>query len=72
MAAFRDHGRVTRAIPRDGEDCEGVLADFRKAGIDLLQLASDLQSQGARSFTESWDKLLQAIESKRKESAIPS
>ncbi|WP_047495199.1 transaldolase [Terriglobus sp. TAA 43] len=72
LAAFRDHGRVTRAIPRDGGDCEVVLADFRKAGVDLVQLASDLQSQGARSFTESWDKLLQAIESKRQESGIPS
>jgi transaldolase len=40
------------------------LDNFRKAGIDLEQLAVDLQSQGAKSFDESWQKLLGAIESK--------
>ena len=44
-----------------------MLADFRKAGIDLDQLAADLQSHGAQSFDESWTKLLSAIESKGKE-----
>jgi transaldolase len=44
-----------------------VLADFRKAGIDLEQLAADLQSQGAKTFDESWQSLLSAIESKGKE-----
>jgi transaldolase len=40
------------------------LADFRSAGIDLDKLASDLQSQGAKAFDESWSKLLDAIEAK--------
>jgi transaldolase len=41
--------------------------NFRKAGIDLEQLALDLQSQGAKSFDESWQNLLGAIETKGKE-----
>jgi transaldolase len=44
-----------------------VLDGFRKAGIDLEKLAADLQSQGAKSFDESWQNLLGAIESKGKE-----
>jgi hypothetical protein len=47
LLAFRDHGKLAGTLPRDGGDCETVLADFRKAGIDLEQLASDLQSNGA-------------------------
>src|ERR1700691_6764027 len=67
LLAFGDHGKLAGTLPRDGGDCETVLDDFRKAGIDLEQLAADLQSNGAKSFDESWQNLLSAIESKGKE-----
>jgi transaldolase len=66
LLAFGEHGKVTGTLPRDGGDCESVLADFIKAGIDLDQLAQDLQLQGAKSFVESWKKLLDSIEIKGK------
>jgi transaldolase len=66
LLAFSEHGKLTGTLPRDGEDCERVLADFRNAGIDLDKLAADLQSQGAKAFDESWGKLLDAIEAKGK------
>ena len=67
LLAFGDHGKLAGTLPRDGGDCESVLDNFQKAGIDLEQLAADLQSQGAKSFDESWQNLLSAIESKGKE-----
>jgi transaldolase len=67
LLAFGDHGKLTGALPRDGGDCETVLESFRKAGINLEQLAADLQSNGAKSFDESWQNLLGAIESKGKQ-----
>jgi transaldolase len=67
LLAFGDHGKVSGTLPRDGGDCEKVLADFGKAGINLEQLAADLQSNGAKSFDESWQNLLGAIESKGKQ-----
>jgi transaldolase len=67
LLAFGDHGTLAGTLPRDGGDCETVLNDFRKAGIDLEQLATDLQSNGAKSFDESWQNLLSAIKSKGKE-----
>ena len=67
LLAFADHGKLAGTLPRDGGDCETVLSLFRKAGIDLERLAADLQSQGAKSFDESWKNLLGAIESKGKE-----
>jgi transaldolase len=59
--------RLAGTLPRDGGACETVLDNFRKAGIDLEQLAADLQSQGAKSFDESRQNLLGAIETKGKE-----
>jgi len=67
LLAFGDHGKLAGALPRDGGDCELVLDGFRKAGINIEQLAADLQSKGANSFDESWQNLLGAIESKGKE-----
>lgn len=66
LLAFGEHGNPAGPLPRNGGDCERVLADFRKAGIDLDKLAADLQTQGAKSFDESWSKLLEAIETKGK------
>src|ERR1700678_3864999 len=67
LLSFGDHGKLTVTLPRDGGDCESVLDGFRKAGINIEQLAADLQSKGANSFDESWQNLLGAIESKGKE-----
>ena len=67
LLAFADHGKLAGTLPRDGGDCEAVLSNFRKAGIDLEQLAADLQSDGAKSFDESWQNLLGAIETKSQE-----
>jgi transaldolase len=66
LLAFADHGTLSGTLPPDGGDCETVLSEFRAAGINLDQLAADLQLKGAKSFAESWQKLLDAIASKAK------
>jgi transaldolase len=64
LKAFADHGEVGDVMPTDGGDCEQVLAQFGKAGIDVDALAAQLQDEGAKSFVKSWDDLLKVIESK--------
>ena len=66
LVAFNEHGQLSSALPRSGGNCEQVLADIGKTGIDLGKLAEDLQSQGARSFDDSWQKMLNAIQTKSK------
>jgi len=66
LLAFGEHGKVGGAIPRDGANCEEVLADFGRTGIEVAKLGADLQSEGAKSFVDSWQDLLKAIESKSK------
>jgi transaldolase len=66
LLAFGEHGKVGGVIPRDGGNCEQVLAACSNAGIDLTKLAADLQSEGATSFDDSWKELLGSIESKSK------
>jgi len=64
LHAFADHGKVGAATPADGGDCEAVLAQFRRAGIDLDDLAARLQTEGAASFVASWNELMGVIASK--------
>ena len=66
LHAFGEHGQVSGVMPRDGGDCEEVLAAFVKTGVDISGLAARLQTEGAKSFDASWQDLLNSIEAKRK------
>ncbi len=61
---FADHGDVGGFLRRDGGAASETLPAIAKAGVDLGALAADLQSEGAKSFDESWSDLLKAIETK--------
>ena len=64
LQAFADHGEVGAIMPADGGDCEAVIAEHEKAGIDVSALAAQLQDEGARSFVGSWNELMGVIASK--------
>ena len=64
LKSFAEHGRLGTSLPADGGDCEDVLAQFSKAGIDIKELADRLQDEGAKSFVKSWDELMAVIASK--------
>jgi transaldolase len=64
LKAFADHGQIGAILPADGGDCEEVLAEFAKAGIDIDALAVQLQEEGAASFVKSWNELLECVASK--------
>jgi transaldolase len=64
LKALRDHGEIGRILPKDGGDCEAVLAEFAKAGVNIDALAAQLQDEGAKSFVNSWNELMGVIASK--------
>jgi transaldolase len=64
LKALADHGELGDILAADGGDCEEVLAEFAKAGVDIDALATRLQDEGAASFVKSWDELMAVITSK--------
>ena len=64
LKALADHGVLGAILPADGGDCEEVLAEFAKAGVDIDALATRLQDEGATSFVKSWNELMAVIASK--------
>lgn len=64
LLAFADHGAVDGVLKRDGGDASSVLAAIIAAGTDIPGLASKLQTDGAKAFSDSWHSLMSAIETK--------
>lgn len=62
LRAFYDHGHVGKPMPTDGGDSAAALAAFAEAGVDLEALAAKLQSDGAKSFVDSWGDLMAHID----------
>jgi transaldolase len=62
LAAFFDHGEVGDPLPADGGDADAMLARFTEAGVDLDDVAAQLQSNGAKAFVAAWHELLGRIE----------
>lgn len=61
LARYHSLGTI---LPADGGDCEDILAQFRAAGADIDAQATRLQEEGARSFVESWNALMDVIASR--------
>jgi transaldolase len=64
LKALAAHTEIGELLPSDGGNCEEVLAQFAKAGIDVDALAAQLQEEGDKSFVKSWNDLMAVISSK--------
>jgi transaldolase len=64
LQAFADHGAPGPLLGADGGDCESVLAEFGRTGVDVEALAARLQDEGAAAFVASWNELMGVIAAK--------
>src|SRR5262249_43426273 len=69
LDAFRDHGRVWPTLEADLDEARAVIDALPRYGVDLSEVTARLVDQGVESFREAFDKLLAAIEDKRKSAA---
>jgi len=63
LIALSKTDHLSSILPADGGNCENVLAQFAKAGVDIDALADRLQEDGAKSFVKSWNELMAVIAS---------
>jgi transaldolase len=66
LESFRDHGRVSLSVEEGIPQAQVALTALEAAGIDYEQVTSQLQEEGVQKFIDSFDKLFQCIEDKRK------
>jgi transaldolase len=66
LHAFADHGSLARTLDAEPDEARRALADAAAAGIDLGAVTTALERAGVQSFCDSYNELLDCIESKLK------
>jgi transaldolase len=64
LHAFGDHGQVSRRLDANPEAARQTLAEAASSGIDLAAVTAELEREGVRTFCDSYQQLLERIESK--------
>jgi len=64
LLAFEDHGQVSSSLGRDLDAAIEVLGGVAALGIDLEDVAAQLEREGVASFAASFDQLLAELETK--------
>ena len=64
LKALAEETQVGPMMDVGGGDCERVLAEFAAVGVDIDALAEQLQDEGTKAFSKSWNSLMSVIASK--------
>lgn len=64
FAAYKDHGKPVVRIHDEMSRAEADLADLEASGIDLRKVTKELEVEGVKKFTASYQQLLAGIEAK--------
>jgi len=65
MKAFADHGRVRSSLEEEVEKAGKEVDALNELGISLDMITEALQKEGLKKFSESYDKLIAALEEKK-------
>ncbi len=64
--AYRDHGDPKVRIREDLDAAHAVMRDLAALGVDADRIAVELEEEGVRKFSDSYDQLLKAVAEKEK------
>ena len=67
LRAFRDHGLVRPSLEENLDQERTVLAWLEEVGISLDEVTEQVLDEGVRSFSQSFEKLIKAIQSRSDE-----
>ncbi|MHB0914760.1 MAG: transaldolase [Thermoleophilia bacterium] len=65
IAAFKDHGEVRVAIDTGLDEAQSLFTRLTEAGIDMEQVAEQLEQEGVKAFSDDFFALLEEITRKR-------
>jgi transaldolase len=61
LDAFRDHGNAALRLTQNVDKAHRVLGDLAKVGIDLDQIAAQLEKEGVQKFATPFDSLFDTL-----------
>lgn len=66
LAAFKDHGKVRPRLEENLDEARETLRKLSTIGIDLQRVTRDIQEEGVKSFSASFEKLFARLAEKRR------
>ena len=67
LEAFADHGTLARRVDADVDEARAVWAALDAVGVDMSDVAAQLEREGVASFEKAFDELIAALETKASE-----
>lgn len=67
LEAFRDHGEAKNVLETELEKATNVLNELKQTGISLDEITQKLEDEGIEKFNKPYNKLMDAIETQRKQ-----
>lgn len=67
LDAFRDHGHPASRLTKDLDEAEAVLLAAERVGLSMTAITDRLLEEGLQSFSDAFDRLLVAVESRARE-----
>ncbi|MGI9031386.1 MAG: transaldolase [Ilumatobacteraceae bacterium] len=61
---FEDHGTLARRVDQDVEQADEVWQRLEQVGVDMADVAAQLEREGVASFQKSFDELLGTLDAK--------
>ena len=65
--AFRDHGRVRETLTSNVDDARATMQTLQEVGVSMREVTDALLTEAVRLFAEPFEKLLAAIETRRRD-----
>lgn len=66
LNAYRDHGRPTLSLEQGLDEARSVMMSLIDLGINIDEVTARLEEEGIHKFTEPYDKLMKAVEQRRR------
>jgi len=67
VEAFRDHGTVARTLEAGLDEAHHVFDELKAVGIDIKAVTDKLTEEGVKSFSDSFEELMEVIQARRDE-----
>lgn len=67
--AFSDHGTLARRVDADVDDARSTWSKLAEVGVDMDDVAAQLEREGVSSFEKAFDELITALQAKADELA---
>jgi transaldolase len=70
LVTFREHGKVQLTIEKNLDEARSDFANLESVGISMQQVTQELEEEGVKAFSASYDSLLDSVKQRRHDALV--